>query len=136
MVINLSKVYFTQTSATEGLTKRLLGDGKVLSFDFNGSFLKEESFNFDSNLTLQEIDLLSLLVYGKHFEVATSCNGVFQKRPFAMTLPTFLRFLNGLPGLLFIGHRKGVCVGVEYLQSFYAFLPHKLDVLDTRRDLA
>lgn len=117
----MSRVYLLDLPHDFGL-KGLANEGKVLKFKFNGDCVGQYPIDFSSTSTMQEVDIVSVLVFGTNVELAFSINGVFLIKAYNLGLSNIVRTLNSLNGLIFVGKREGSDSGVTYVQYIYSFL--------------
>lgn len=116
----MSKVFLANLPHEVG-TRCLIGDGKLLKFKFNGTCLGE--FPLDYNVTsLQEVDIVSVLISNTDVEIAFNTNQTFTKKTSMLGLADIARTINGMQGLVFAGQRDGQDGTATYSQYIYAFL--------------
>lgn len=121
----MSKVFFISNAGGFG-ERALIGDGKMLKFKFNGDCLGE--FPIDYNLsTLQEVDIVSLLVEGSELEIGFNVQQQFTKKQPASGLADVANKLNNQQGLIFIGKRNGKNTDGQFVQYIYTFLKNSVN---------
>lgn len=116
----MSKVFLIDVPEEYGV-RGLIGDGKMLKFHFNGTCLGEFPVPFD-NVTLQEVDIVSLLVSNNDVEIAVNASREFKKKISKISLSEVAKQVQSLNGLVFLGIKKDNAHGVPYTQYIYAFL--------------
>lgn len=115
----MGKTYLTSING-DLFSQCLIGDGKMLKFALGGKFLGE--FSIDYNIgTLQEVDIVSILVVEGTVEVAYNMKGAFNKCVPTKDIPDIINFFNQMQGIVFTGRRQGQLDGVTFSQYFYAF---------------
>lgn len=115
----MGKIYLTSING-DLFSQCLIGDGKMLKFALGGKFLGE--FFIDYNIgTLQEVDIVSILVVEGTVEVAYNMKGTFNKCVPTKDIPDIINFFNQMQGIVFTGRRQGQLDGVTFSQYFYAF---------------
>ena len=116
----MSKVFLVDVPNEFGI-RGLIGDGKLLKFKFNGVCIGE--FPIDYNVsTMQEVDVISVLVSGTQVELAFNTNQTFTKKTSLIGLADIAKKLNNLNGLIFMGRREGQHGQDKYSQYIYAFI--------------
>lgn len=122
----MSKVYLTDGIVSSSWYT-LIGEGRSISFGLGGNFIEEREFAY-TNLTLREVDILSLLVWNRGLEVALNIDGYFSiVESASRKSQTYLvSELNKMNGLIFIGNRPFKDNGVDLMQYLYTFRPNTL----------
>lgn len=117
---DLGKVYLTSIS-TEPLVRVLVGEGQMLKFDLTGRCLGRFPVSFNLG-TLQEVDVVSLLLQGSNLEVASNLDAEFVKFRPSKSLAEIVSFLNALSGLIFVGRRDDMVEQTKFSQYLYIFM--------------
>jgi hypothetical protein len=120
----LARTYKISPPAELGITG-LIGDGKLLRFKLNGSFVSESPFEF-LQVTMQEVDILSILVSGGEFELGFNIDGNFFARSSNLGLSDLVRIVNSTHGLVFVGKIDN---SGGYTQYLYVFMQGNLGSL-------
>lgn len=115
----VAKIFLTDMTDGSGL-KSLVGEGKMLKFSYNGTCLGEYPLSFDYG-TMQESDIVSILMQGSSIELAYNIGGVFRKHKTLRGIGEVAKVLNNMQGVLFVGKRDGSDGGETYTQYLYVF---------------
>jgi hypothetical protein len=120
----MAQVYLIDVPNEFGV-KGLIGDGKLLKFNFSGTCLGEFPIPYN-NMTLQEVDVLSVMVADNNVEVGYNMGQTFTKKETLIGLADIARKIDSIKGLIFIGIKDGNNSGVKYSQYIYTFLKGSL----------
>lgn len=116
----MSKVFLVDIPSEFGV-KGIIGDGKMLKFHFNGNCLGEYPIDYNVT-TMQEVDVVSVLVSRGEVEVGLNTNQQFMKKGSLLGLADIANRLNMIQGLIFMGRREGSYEHESYSQYIYAFI--------------
>lgn len=116
----MGKAFIADVIGEQGV-RCLVADGKMLKFHFNGTCLGD--FPVSYNLaSMQEVELISLLVTGNKAELGFNVGQVFTKKEIQSSLADINNTLSNIQGLIFVGMKQGVLEEVSYYQYLYAFI--------------
>jgi hypothetical protein len=116
----MSKVFLAGISGEAGI-RALLGDGKMLKFNIRGTCLGEFPISYGIT-TMQEVDVVSLLVYKDSVEVGYNIEQKFVKQVANKGIGDISAIMQNLGGVIFVGRKDGQEGETAYTQYIYAYM--------------
>jgi hypothetical protein len=116
----MGKVFLADVIGESGI-RCLLADGKMLKFHFNGTCIGEFPISYNV-ASMQEVEVISLLVSGSNIELGFNINQVFGKTESSKGLAEINQILTTLQGLVFAGKVQNSLDSIAYNQYIYVFI--------------